>query len=489
MIDTLLTPLYYGVTAILLGWRWVFSHIGFSPSSGATWALSIVGLVVVIRIILIPLFVKQIKSSRKMVAIQPKMKALQEKHKGDRERLSQETMKLYKEEKANPFASCLPLLLQSPVFFALFRTLDGAAKIKNGHLTAHGFMSYDDALSLYHATLFGAGLADTFTHAPTATVKVITIVLIIAMSFTTFITQRQLTRKNMPASAMTGPMAQQQKLLLYGYPLFFAVTGINFPIGVLLYWLTTNLWTSGQQYYVIKRNPTPGSPAWDEFQARKAAEGAAPAIPGAGPAVPEESATPAVVRQQPRKTTRSQRGGGLAGPVPATSGAPSTSLSPRPGASRPSAGRTGTSTSGTRRTPTRPVATRPDGARPDGARTKGARTGATGTGATGTGVTGAGVARTATDPATGAARAGAGRAGAGKPGAGRPGTPGSGAPGSGTPRSGAPRSTTARPTGTTSGAPRVARPARPAGGGASAVRRPTDDDQTTARSTSPRAPR
>lgn len=445
MIDTLLTPLYYGVTAILLGWRWVFSHVGFSPNSGATWALSIVGLVVVIRIILIPLFVKQIKASRKMVAIQPKMKALQEKHKGDRERLSQETMKLYKEEKANPFASCLPLLLQSPVFFALFRTLDGAAKVRNGRLTAHGLMSYTDALSLNHATLFGAGLSDTFTHAPTATVKVITIVLIIAMSFTTFITQRQLTRKNMPASAMTGPMAQQQKLLLYGYPLFFAITGINFPIGVLLYWLTTNLWTSGQQYYVIKRNPTPGSPAWDEFQARKKAEGELDRVSGTGPAVPDEPATPVVVRQQPRKTTRSQRGGGLTGPVPATSGAPSPSLTPRTGARRPPAAGNGSAATGTPRTPT-------------------ARAAATRTG----------TARSAAAPTTAAPRAGAAKQGAPKP--------------------GAPRSTTGRSTATAAGSPKAARPPRPAGGGASAVRRPTDDDPTPPRptpprSTLPRAPR
>lgn len=309
MIDTLLTPLYYGVTAILLGWRYLLSPV-FGHDSGATWALSIVGLVVVIRIILIPLFVKQINSSRKMVALQPKMKALQTKYKGDREKLSQETMKLYKEEKANPFASCLPLLLQSPVFFALFRTLDGAAKSHNGHLTPHGLMSLADATSLNQATLFGAGLSDTFTHAPSATVKVITIILIIAMSATTFTTQRQLTRKNMPASAMTGPMAQQQKLMLYGYPLFFAVTGINFPIGVLLYWLTTNLWTGGQQYYVIKRNPTPGSPAWDEFQAKKKADDVLRRQNGDsaaddGPAV--TAPPPAVVRQQPKKTTRDTR--------------------------------------------------------------------------------------------------------------------------------------------------------------------------------------
>jgi YidC/Oxa1 family membrane protein insertase len=98
--------------------------------------------------------------------------------------------------------------------------------------------------------------------------------MIVLMSATTFITQKQLMSKNMPASAMDNPFAQQQKILLYVFPLVFAVTGVNFPIGVLLYWLTTNIWSMGQQFYVIRRNPSPGSPAADALEKRRAAKAA-----------------------------------------------------------------------------------------------------------------------------------------------------------------------------------------------------------------------
>jgi len=94
------------------------------------------------------------------------------------------------------------------------------------------------------------------------------------MSATTFTTQRQLMVKGMPKmDTSNNMMLQQQKIMLYLFPIIFAVTGVNFPIGVLIYWSTTNLWTWGQQYYVIKRNPAPGSPAYEELQKKKAAKG------------------------------------------------------------------------------------------------------------------------------------------------------------------------------------------------------------------------
>ena len=93
------------------------------------------------------------------------------------------------------------------------------------------------------------------------------------MSATTFTTQRQLMMKNMPASALDNPFAKQQKMLLYLMPLFFAISGVNFPIGVLIYWLTTNLWSMGQQFYVIRRMPAPGSLAEKALQERRAKRG------------------------------------------------------------------------------------------------------------------------------------------------------------------------------------------------------------------------
>ena len=122
-----MTPLYYVISAVLLGWHRVWGEL-FGPASGIAWVLSIIGLTIVIRALLIPLFVKQIKSSRNMQLLQPRVKELQKKYGHDRERLAKETMELYRETKTNPFSACLPLIIQMPIFLALFRLIDQAAK-------------------------------------------------------------------------------------------------------------------------------------------------------------------------------------------------------------------------------------------------------------------------------------------------------------------------------------------------------------------------
>ena len=301
----IMAPLYFITSLILSGFHNVFGEV-FGDDSGASWALSIIGLTLVIRAALIPLFVKQIKSSRNMQLLQPKVRELQKKYGHDRERLAQETMKLYKDTGTNPFASCLPLLLQMPIFLALFRLIDQAAKGNK-----RGVLTDDQVQSLSEATLFGARISDTFLNASGDTaleVRILAAILVVAMTATTFLTQRQLMSKNMPADAMTGPYAQQQKMLLYVLPVVFAVGGIAFPIGVLLYWTTSNLWTMGQQFYVIRNNPAPGTPAFqakvdrDEAKARR--KGGTVAV--AEPETVEEP-PPAPARQQPKKQSREQR--------------------------------------------------------------------------------------------------------------------------------------------------------------------------------------
>ncbi|MDQ6686143.1 MAG: membrane protein insertase YidC, partial [Actinomycetota bacterium] len=227
-----MTPLYYLISVVLVGFHRVFGAL-FGVTSGASWALSIIGLTLLIRAALIPLFVKQIKSSRNMQLLQPKVKELQKKYSHDRERLAAETMALYKETGTNPFASCMPILLQMPIFLALFRLLNHAA-----HDQAKGVLTKADVSHLSNAKIFGARIADTFTGAHSLNVQILAGVLVVAMTATTFLTQRQLMSKNMPADAMSGQYAQQQKILLYVLPLVFAVGGIAFPIGVLLYWTT-----------------------------------------------------------------------------------------------------------------------------------------------------------------------------------------------------------------------------------------------------------
>jgi YidC/Oxa1 family membrane protein insertase len=194
------------------------------------------------------------------------MKEIQKKYKDDRQKQSEEMMKLYKEHKTNPLASCFPILAQAPIFFALFTVLNGIAKNK-----PHGFLKGEYLISAAQAKFFGAPISETFLGSDKVTVKVVTVLLIIFMSGTTFTTQRQLMVKGMPKmDSSNNMMLQQQKIMLYLFPVIFAISGVNFPVGVLIYWSTTNLWTWGQQYYVIKRNPTPGSPAYEELQRKRA---------------------------------------------------------------------------------------------------------------------------------------------------------------------------------------------------------------------------
>jgi len=268
-MNTILNPLYIAVSWVIISIHKLVSPI-FGKTSGVSWALSIIGLVVLIRIILIPLFVKQIKSQRALTALQPHLKEIQKKYKDDRQKQSEEMMKLYKEHKTNPLASCFPILAQAPIFFSLFTVLNGIGK---NPPKAHGVLTQLDVDNAAKATIFGAKISQTFLGSTDGNVKLVTVLLIAFMSLTTFTTQRQLMVKGMPKmDSSNNMMLQQQKIMLYLFPIIFAVSGVNFPIGVLIYWSTTNLWTWGQQFYVIKRNPTPGSPAYEELQKKRAAK-------------------------------------------------------------------------------------------------------------------------------------------------------------------------------------------------------------------------
>ena len=305
----IMTPLYFVISAVLLAFHSVLGDL-FGDASGIAWVLSIVGLTLVIRAMLIPLFVKQIKSSRNMQLIQPKVKELQKKHGHDRERLAQETMKLYREARTNPFASCLPILLQMPIFLALFRLIDQAAKDPSEE---RGLMTETLNRQFGDAVFLNAKISDTFIDTDLLSVRVLAALLVLAMTATTFLTQRQLMSKNMPPDALTGPYAQQQKMLLYVLPLVFAVGGIAFPIGVLFYWTTSNLWTMGQQFYVIRNNPAPGTPAFVAKQKRDEAKAArhGAAVPEADPTTDGRTTTTTeerpAPRQQPKRQSREQR--------------------------------------------------------------------------------------------------------------------------------------------------------------------------------------
>lgn len=315
-MDTILGPLYIAVSWIIVQFHSFYSLI-FDKNSGAAWGLSIVSLVVLIRICLIPLFVKQIKSTRNMQALQPKMKAIQERYKNDKQRQSEEMMKLYKETGTNPLSSCLPILAQSPFFISLYQVLSHIAQNKTVGVIDQPLLE-----SAQKAHIFGAPLAAKFMDsaekiqslgASVVDVRVVTIIMIVLMSASQFYTQRQLMTKNVDLTVKT-PFMQQQKMLMYVFPVMFAVFGINFPVGVLVYWLTTNVWTMGQQMFVIRRNPTPGSKAFAERQERLRAAGKIvedPAVVEAKQAAEEARQN----RQQPKRQTKSKRQTGGAAPV------------------------------------------------------------------------------------------------------------------------------------------------------------------------------
>ncbi|MCU1526888.1 MAG: preprotein translocase YidC [Frondihabitans sp.] len=271
LLGTILWPLRWVVEAILVGWHYVLEGVGFAPNAGVTWVLSIVLLTIVVRVCLIPIFVRQIKNQRRMMEVAPQLKKIQDKYKGkkdqfSREAMSRETMALYKETGTNPLASCLPLLIQMPVFFSLYTVLHNAQTGKVGI----GLLNKTLSDSFAHASLLGAPLHETFTSSTGFQVKVIAGAMIVLMTASQFYTQLQLTSKNMSPETKASPMFKQQRMLLYVLPLVFLFSGLSFPLGVMFYWLTSNFWTMGQQYMVIRNSPTPGSDAALAREARLA---------------------------------------------------------------------------------------------------------------------------------------------------------------------------------------------------------------------------
>ena len=270
----LLWPIKWLIELILVSFHTLFTAVGLDFNSGASWVLSIVGLVLVVRAALIPVFVRQIKSQRNMMLVQPELQKLQKKYKGktdrdSRERFAKEQMELYKRTGSNPFSSCLPLLLQMPIFMGLFFVLNDSQQNKAGV----GLLNADLALSFSQAEIFGAKLSATFFSSDDINVKILAGIMIVLMSSSQFITQKQIMAKNQNPDVANSQFMQTQKILLYVLPLVFLVSGVTFPLGVMTYWLVSNFWTMGQQFVVIRNMPTPGSPAYKARQERLAKKG------------------------------------------------------------------------------------------------------------------------------------------------------------------------------------------------------------------------
>jgi YidC/Oxa1 family membrane protein insertase len=296
LFDPLYTAIAWTMAQWHLLWDWLFGDPpAESGLAGLAWVLAIVFLVVTIRLILFPLFVKQVKSQRAMQELQPEIQKIRNQYGSDRQGAGQAIMAMQKERGVNPLAGCLPILPQIPVFLSLFHVLRRLAPGKDG------LYSWTDDLTdeAAKAKLFGAPISAQFSMSGDkeasilaitggyTNIRVVAFVLIVVMCLTTFFTQKQIMRRSGPVE---GQAATIQKLMLYGMPLSLFVTGFFFPIGVLLYWFTNNLWTLGQQFFILRKMPPPGSDA----AKAKAAEGK-PAIdpktlapkPGAKPVRPK----------------------------------------------------------------------------------------------------------------------------------------------------------------------------------------------------------
>jgi YidC/Oxa1 family membrane protein insertase len=305
--------IYTAISQILLFWHsvWSFMSGGTFLGTNWDWILAIVFLVLTVRVVLFPLFVKQIRSQRAMQSLAPQIKALQEKHKGDRETLQKEMMELYRKEKANPLMGCLPMFLQIPVFLGLYHVLKRLNPVLPRDKTLYGWtVAQFDSAS--HARLFDAPISAKFASSPLelltlgasgTVVKIVAGALVLIMICTTFMTSRQMILKTGWSPDPNQRMIQ--KLMLYGIPASLLFSGYLFPIGVIIYWVVQNLFSLGQQFWVLHKYPPPklatavaaggSSIGLSRSEATRAAAGTAKKAPARKAATPARKAPPGKV--------------------------------------------------------------------------------------------------------------------------------------------------------------------------------------------------
>jgi YidC/Oxa1 family membrane protein insertase len=275
--------------------EWGFFEI-FAAGLAAFYALvksygfAIILLTLLVRVILLPLSIKQTRSMREMAVIQPELKKIQQKHKGDRQKLNEETMKLYKEHGVNPFGGCLPLLMQFPVLIALFYVIRSPLNyMSENWALARDLGEHALSVNRFLGLRLDCFPSDVLSGEPSATISTACgsgvvsflpyLAMILGMGFTTYYQQKQ-----MQASRGTqdSPQAQQMQMFARIMPFMLMLFAFNFPTGVVLYWLTTNLWTIVQQRIILKAAPIPVP-----GQKPAGSKGAAPAAKGGTKTAPK----------------------------------------------------------------------------------------------------------------------------------------------------------------------------------------------------------
>ena len=259
---SILNPLFDAVAWVIMRIHAVLS-VPFGASSGLAWGLSIVILVMFMRLLMVPLFVKQVNAQRKMQAHMPQLQEIRKRYKNDKQRLNEETMKFYKENGINPLGGCLPLAAQLPVFWALFNVLRAIADWQPGQIPKYG-LTVPVVESAREARIFGASLADKFLFPlphQTLSSRLVILLFVIISAVTTFLTMRQSQKRGMMQQGPVdpdNPAANMQKYMMYIAP-FFALTGLYWQFGLVIYWVTTNVWTLGQQHFLFRNLPVVGS--------------------------------------------------------------------------------------------------------------------------------------------------------------------------------------------------------------------------------------
>jgi YidC/Oxa1 family membrane protein insertase len=345
---SILNPLFDAVAWVMMRIHAVLA-VPFGASSGVTWALSIIILVVLMRLVMVPLFIKQRNSMWKMQSHMPQLQEIRKKYKGDKTRLNEETMKFYKENGINPLGGCLPLVAQLPVFWSLFNVLKAIAQWTPGTQPKYG-MTVPFVASGRDAHIFGISLYDQFLHpaaGESTTSRLLIVVFVLISALTTFLTMRQSQRRGMmnqtapdPDAPGAAAAASMSKNMMYIAP-FFALTGLYWQFGLVLYWVTTNVWTLGQQHFLFRKLPVVGSAT--------VGSSAAPATGSSGGAAKSAAAKTAAAKNGSSSTSSA------AGKAGAKAGAP-----------RPAAARTNGPKPAQAKSQAKPVGTKPAGAKPAG---------------------------------------------------------------------------------------------------------------------------
>jgi YidC/Oxa1 family membrane protein insertase len=229
----------------------------FHDSAGLSWGGAIIALTVTVRALLIPLTYKQLKGMRALQALQPQIKEIQAKYKNDRQRMQQEMMRFYQENKVNPFASCIPLIAQLPVFITLFYVLQHDLREDICGQTAKTCSEF--AVQQGHAAGF---FGESFLIIPDLTAKAEGGVLITLLII--YVVTQLISGMVMALSA-----DKSQRTMMFLLPLIFVPFVISFPAGLILYWITTNVWTIGQQFTIQKMIPPPHKVTPEEAAAAK----------------------------------------------------------------------------------------------------------------------------------------------------------------------------------------------------------------------------